>query len=206
MSNGSLDYVAPARRPGPPVLLLHTWWGLNQPIKDLADRLASDGFTVLAPDLFNGKVLTTVEEAEAHGEEMDRDAERILAQVGVALEDLLAHPDALGDRAGIVALSFGAWYGREVAATRREVAALVCIYGDVFDAPEGVAYLGHFAEDDQFVDSGAPELQAARERGEAYIYPGTRHWFMESDRPEYYAEAAGLVYARTVGFLRGHLA
>ena len=34
---------------GPPVLLLHTWWGLNQPIKDLADRLAGDGFTVMAP-------------------------------------------------------------------------------------------------------------------------------------------------------------
>ena len=55
------------------VPLLHTWWGLNQPIKDLANRLAGDGFTVVAPDLFDGTVLTTIEEADAHGKEMDSD-------------------------------------------------------------------------------------------------------------------------------------
>ena len=51
-------YLAPARpAPGPPVLLLHPWWGLNQTIRDLADRLAGDGFTVIAPDMFDGTVL-----------------------------------------------------------------------------------------------------------------------------------------------------
>jgi carboxymethylenebutenolidase len=83
---------------------------------------------------------------------------------------------------------------------------LVCIYGDVFEGSDGVAYLGHFAEDDQFVDSEGPELQAASDRGEAHIYPGTKHWFMENDRPEYDGEAAELVYTRTVEFLRQHLA
>src|SRR5882672_5141897 len=68
MTNDAPAYVAsPPTGPGPPVLLLHTWWGLNQPIKDLADRLAGDGFTVLAADLFEGTVLTTIEDAEAHG-------------------------------------------------------------------------------------------------------------------------------------------
>ena len=41
-------YLAPAQpAPGPPVLLLHPWWGLNRTIRDLADRLAGDGFTVM---------------------------------------------------------------------------------------------------------------------------------------------------------------
>ena len=67
MANQTSTYVAPARPgPGAPVLLLHPWWGLNQPIKDLADRLSGDGFTVVAPDLFDGTVLTTIDEAEAH--------------------------------------------------------------------------------------------------------------------------------------------
>jgi len=53
-------YLAPARpSPGGPVLLLHPWWGLNETIRNLADRLAGDGFTVMAPDLFGGTVLTT---------------------------------------------------------------------------------------------------------------------------------------------------
>jgi carboxymethylenebutenolidase len=207
MSIDDSDYVAPATAgPGRPILLLHAWWGLNDAVKDLADRLARDGFTVLAPDLFDGTVLTTVEDAEAHGEEMDRQSERIVGRVGDGLDDLLARPDVRGRRAAIVGLSFGAWYGGQVAAARPEVAVFVCIYGDVFDAPEGTAYLGHFAEEDPFVDPKSPELQAALERGEAEIYPGTRHWFVENDRPEYDLEAAERLYKRTVEFLRQHLA
>lgn len=75
----------------------------------------------------------------------------------------------------------------------------------MFEAPVGTAYLGHFAEDDEFVDTSLVE-QGALDRGQAHIYPGTKHWFMESDRPEYDAEAAELAYARTVAFLRKHLA
>lgn len=208
LTNKAPTYVAPARpSPGAPVLLLHTWWGLNQPIKDLADRLAGDGFSVMAPDLFDGTVLTTIEEADAHGKEMDRDYERILGRVGAALDNLMAHPDARGEHAAIIALSFGGWYAAQVAEARTEVTTLVSIYSDVFEAPDGVAYQGHFAEDDQFVDlSRVAGMQAALgDRGEAHIYTGTKHWFMEADRAEYDAEAAGLAYTRTVEFLRQHL-
>jgi carboxymethylenebutenolidase len=191
------DYVPSAQGGGAPVLLLHTWWGLNQTMKDIADRLAGDGFTVLAPDLFNGKVLTTIEEADAHGQQMDAESERLDGVVSTALDTLLR--DAQGKRAGVVALSFGGWYARQVSEKRSDVAALVSIYSDVYDAPDGVAYQGHFAADDQFVDA-PPEGTH-----DAYVYPGTKHWFMEPDRPEYDAGAAELAYTRTVEFLRRHL-
>jgi carboxymethylenebutenolidase len=195
--------AAPQSGEGAPVLLLHTWWGLNQPIKDIADRLAGDGFTVVAPDLFNGRVLTTVEEADAHGQEMDSDYERILGDVRASLDGLLARPDARGDRAAIVALSFGAWYAAQVAGERSDVAALVSIYGDVFEGPDGVAYLGHFAEQDEFVDSSQAAGSIAA--GNAHVYSGAKHWFMEPDRPEFDASAAELAYTRTVEFLRDTL-
>jgi carboxymethylenebutenolidase len=194
------DYGASAQGGGPPVLLLHTSWGLNQTMKDLADRFAADGFTVLAPDLFDGTVLTTIEEADVHGQQMDAESERILGVVASSLDQLLARADVHGERAGIVALSFGGWYARQVAEQRKDVAALVSIYSDVYDAPHGVPYQGHFAEDDQFVS--APSEPKSEE---AHIYPGTKHWFMESDRPEYDAEAQELAYGRTVEFLRRHL-
>jgi carboxymethylenebutenolidase len=197
MANDAGAHIATAQAgSGAPVLLLHAWWGLNQPIKDFADRLAGDGFTVLAPDLFNGTVLTTIEDADAFSQQMDAEYERVLGLVQSALDELLARPDADGDRAAIIALSFGAWYARQVAEARpKDVAALVNIYGDVFDAPQGVAYQGHFAEDDQFVDS-------SEVTGNAHVYPGTKHWFMERDRPEYDAEATELAYERMVKFLR----
>jgi carboxymethylenebutenolidase len=210
-AEGDTDaYLAPAQpSPGPPVLLLHPWWGLNGTIRDLADRLAADGFTVVAPDLFDGMVLTTPQDAEANVRSLtDVDAERIRSGVNAALDHLLAHPDARGDRAAIIGLSFGAMEGTEVAASRPDVAALVTYYSGIFEAPAGSAYLGHFAEDDEFDDSAqVPDLQRTLGEGSAaHVYPGTRHWFAEADRPEFDEEASELAYRRTVEFLREQLA
>jgi carboxymethylenebutenolidase len=201
--------------PGSPVLLLHTWWGLNETIRDLADRLAGDGFTVTAPDLFDGTILTTIEDAEAYTTAIEQggggpgglNPDRIMGRVQAALDHLLAHPDVRGDRAAIIALSFGGWYGSHVAAARSDVAAFVSIYSDVYEAPGGAAYLGHFAHDDQFVDSTpvADMEKALPDGSAAHVYPGTRHWFMEPDRPEFDKKAAELAYSRTVEFLRANL-
>jgi len=209
-------YLAPARpSPGPPILLLHSWWGLNKVMRDLADRLAGDGLTVMAPDLFDGKVLTTVEDADAFTTAIERGAggpgglnpDRIVGRVQATLDHLLAHPDVRGDRAAIVALSFGGWYGSQVAAGRSDVAAFVSIYSDVYEGPGGAAYLGHFAEDDQFVETpqAAGMEKPLPEGSAAHVYPGTRHWFTEADRPEFDAKAAEQVYSRTLEFLRANL-
>jgi carboxymethylenebutenolidase len=209
-------YVAPAQpSPGAPVLLLHPWWGLNQTIRDLADRLAGDGFTVMAPDLFDGTVLTTIKDAETYttaieqggGQPGGLNPDRIMGRVQATLDHLLAHPDVRGNRAAIVALSFGGWYGSHMASERSDVAAFVSIYSDVYEAPGGAAYLGHFAEDDQFVDSSqvAGMQKSLGEGSAAHVYPGAKHWFMEPDRPEFDENAAELAYRRTVEFLRANL-
>jgi carboxymethylenebutenolidase len=203
-------YLAPARpSPGPPVLLLHPWWGLNQTIRDLADRLAGDGFTVMAPDMFEGKVLTTPDDALANLKSLtEADSERIRAGSLAALDHLLAHPDTRGDRAAIIGLSFGAMEGTEVAGERSDIAAVVMFYSGIFEAPAGIPYLGHFAEDDEFDDSAqVPDFKKTLGGGSAaHVYPGTKHWFIEQDRPEFEREAAELAYARTVAFLREELA
>ena len=212
-SGGGTDvYLAMAQSPGAPILLLHSWWGLNTDMRNLADRLATDGFTVMAPDLFDGAVLTTIEAADEFTTAIERgdggpgglNPDRIMGRVQATLDHLLAHADMRGDRAGIVALSFGGWYGSAVAAERSDVAAFVSIYSDVYEGPGGAAYLGHFAEDDQFVDSPATD-KALPEGSAAHIYPGMKHWFTEPDRPEFDREAAELVYTRTVAFLRENL-
>jgi len=209
-SAGEADaYLAPARpSPGPPVLLLHPWWGLNQTIRDLADRLAGDGFTVMAPDMFGGTVLTTKDDAEANVKSLtDADSQRIRADVLAALDHLLANPDSRGDRAGIIGLSFGAMEGTEVAGERSDIGAVVMYYSGIFEAPAGIPYLGHFAEDDEFDDSAeVPDFEKTLGAGSAaHVYPGTKHWFIEGDRPEFDRDASELAYERTVAFLREHL-
>jgi carboxymethylenebutenolidase len=215
-AGGTDIYLAPARpSPGAPVLLLHSWWGLNMDMRNLADSLAGDGFTVMAPDLFDGTVLTTIEDADAFTTAVERggggpgglNPDRIMGRVQATLDHLLAHPDVRGDQAAIVALSFGGWYGSQVASGRSDVAAFVSIYSDVYEGPGGAAYLGHFAESDQFVESpqAAGMEKPLPEGSAAHIYPGMKHWFTEPDRPEFDEEAAELVYSRTVEFLRQNL-
>jgi carboxymethylenebutenolidase len=202
-------YLAPARpAPGPPILLLHPWWGLNQTIRDLADRLAGDGFTVMAPDMFDGIVLTTPDAAQAHVRSLsEADGARIRAHVLATLDHLLAHPDTRGKHAGIIGLSFGAMEGTEVAGERSDIGAVVMFYSGIFEAPGEIPYLGHFAEDDEFDDSAqVPEFEKTLRAGSAaHVYPGTRHWFIEADRPEFDRDATELAYQRTVAFLREHL-
>ncbi len=48
----------------PAVVVIQEWWGLNEQIRGVADRLASAGYSALVPDLYRGK--STVEAEEAH--------------------------------------------------------------------------------------------------------------------------------------------
>jgi carboxymethylenebutenolidase len=59
-------YVArPKAKPNGALLLLHEYWGLNDWVKSVADRLANDGYLALAVDLYKGKVATDPKEAMA---------------------------------------------------------------------------------------------------------------------------------------------
>ena len=59
-------YVAkPKAKPRGAILLLHEWWGLNDWVKSVADRLAGDGYLALAVDLYKGKVTADPKEAGA---------------------------------------------------------------------------------------------------------------------------------------------
>src|SRR2546421_10686866 len=59
-------YLAiPEQGSGPGVLVLHAWWGLTQPFRQVCDRLAEAGFVALAPDLYHGKTTTAIEEAKS---------------------------------------------------------------------------------------------------------------------------------------------
>jgi carboxymethylenebutenolidase len=72
------------------------------------------------------------------------------------------------------------------------------------------AYLGHFAENDEWEpEEDVRQLEAGiRAAGRDiafYTYPGTQHWFFEPNRPEYNPQAAALAWQRTVDFLHAYL-
>lgn len=200
----------PDRATGPGVLVLHAWWGLDQTFRDLCDRLAGEGFVALAPDLYgDGRSVTTVEEAEARVGALDHvRAEQTLLG---AVERLMGAPEVAPHGLGVIGFSMGANHGLWLSGKRPDdIVSTVIAYG-TGDVGEGrSAVQAHFAPDDEWepregVDEMVDELRAAGRQVEVYWYPGTKHWFMEPDRPEYDAGAAELAWDRALAFLRARL-
>jgi carboxymethylenebutenolidase len=208
-------HVAGDVTPGTPgVIVLHPWWGLNDDVIAYADRLAAEGFAVVAPDMMGGKVASTVEEAERLvGEVEGEGADPAVDAIALAAVDDLAARLGPTSRIGVLGFSFGAAYAILLPAERDRLVATVLYYG-VYTGPHiersTAAVLGHFAETDQFEsDEGIAELEeslrAAGRDVTIHRYPGTGHWFAEPSRDAYRPEAADLAFDRTVAFLRKHL-
>ncbi|HET7369979.1 MAG TPA: dienelactone hydrolase family protein, partial [Gammaproteobacteria bacterium] len=63
--SGYLARPAHASGPLPGIIVIHEWWGLNDNIRAMADRLAGEGYQALAVDLYGGHAATTADEAKA---------------------------------------------------------------------------------------------------------------------------------------------
>ena len=205
--------VAPPSGNGPGVLVLHGWWGMTRFVKRLCDRLADEGFAVIAPDLFEGETAEAPDQAEALLADMDVDraVETVMA-TSATLRDLPITDD---HPIGVVGLSMGASLAYWLATRAPEqVAAAVGYYGtqDIDFEPANAAFLGHFAERDELVsDDDVVEMEAhlklLGKEVEFHRYAGTGHWFIEEDRPAAYDHsAAEMAWERTVEFLHRHLA
>ncbi len=201
---------------GPGVLVLHAWWGLNDFFKGVCDRLAQEGFVALAPDLYHGKVASTIEEAKQIQGQVEQDEqglERAFADVNGAVTFLRQHPAVQpGQGIGCIGFSMGVWYACALSRDRpADIAAVVACYGDADPKADysvaRAAYQGHFAEQDEWVpgelvDQLEGALRTAGREVTFYRYSGVKHWFMEDNRPEYNAGAARLAWQRALEFLR----
>jgi carboxymethylenebutenolidase len=196
---------------GPGVLVLHAWWGLNDTMKAFGTRLAEAGFVAFAPDLYHGQVADTIAEAEALGQALD--ANHLQAKADIAAATLF-----LNERAGqadrglaVIGFSLGAYYALDLAAADPEHIRSVIIFygtGPADHSKSKAAYLGHFAENDEYeppsnVDELEETLRRAGRPVTFYRYPGTGHWFFEPDRSDAYNQAAAsLAWDRTLAFLK----
>jgi len=209
-------YLAiPRKGSGPGVLVLHAWWGLNDFHKGVCDRLAATGFIAFAPDLYHGATATTRDGAKKLMSNLGKEgAHRDILN---GIRGLRDHPNVRGNCLGVIGFSMGAFWSLQLAQELpREFAAIVLFYGtagtpEIGYAKTEAAFLGHFAENDEFeATADVQELEKLlRTNGKNvtfHTYPGTGHWFFEKDRTDAYdARAAELAWQRTVQFLTTQL-
>lgn len=204
-------YLAvPPTGDGSPVLVLHAWWGLNDTMRAFCRRLAESGFVAFAPDLYHGKVADNVADAQAFGSALDANQNQAKADIADAIMFLTERAGQADRGLAVVGFSLGAYYALDLSVTDPDhIRSVVVFYGTRRGdySNSRAAYLGHFAETDEFepqseVDMLEAALQHAGRPVSFYRYAGTGHWFFEPDRADAFnQEAAGLAWDRMLAFL-----
>jgi carboxymethylenebutenolidase len=217
-SDGSAPgYLAvPTGEHGPAVIVLQEWWGVDEHIRSLCDRLAAEGFYALAPDLYKGE--TTTQPSEAQQKMMALSMGEAEKEMCGAADYLASQPGCEGPGVGAVGFCLGGGLAVWAAATCPKIAAAVTYY---YVMPHGKPdfsgikgpVLGHFGTADDFVPVDAAKALEAEIRDAGadvtfHFYEGAGHaFFNDTNRMGTYDEGlAQTSWERTVSFLRSALA
>jgi carboxymethylenebutenolidase len=209
-------YLAkPASGSGPGVIVLQEWWGLVPHIEDIADRLATEGFFALAPDLYHGETAKGPDQAGKLM--MALNIERTEKDLAGAIDYLKQQPGVKGKGIGTVGFCMGGALSLFAASRNPDVAACVIFYGGHPNVKPDLAalkapVLGLWAGKDGFVTPAVvaaldQQLTELGKRHEFHTYPNADHAFFNDTRPEVYdAEASRDAWMRTLEFFRRELA
>ncbi|MAU12163.1 MAG: dienelactone hydrolase [Anaerolineaceae bacterium] len=119
--------------PFPAVLMVHEWWGLNGEITEMADRLAEEGYVVLAPDTYRGP--TTRQIPRAVFLRVTIPEERVDQDMLAAFAYLASRDDVDVDNIGVIGFCYGGGVALRHAVLNPDIAATANLYGDTILDP-----------------------------------------------------------------------
>jgi carboxymethylenebutenolidase len=198
-----------ANQGGPGVVVLQEWWGLNDQIKGIADKLAAEGFRVLVPDLYHGKV--TLEDAEAAHLMGELDFGAAASQ---DIRGAVQHLKTDGGKVGVIGFCMGGALAVLSAAYVPEVDAAVSWYGlppleaADFSKVQTPIQLHVALQDTFFTPAMAEAMEAKLKEGtgavESYRYDAV-HAFGNETNAKHDPWATKLAWERSVQFLKMQL-
>lgn len=200
--------------PFPALVVIHEWWGLNDWVKEQAQKLAGQGYETLAIDLYRGKVATTPEEAHEimRGVPEDRANRDLLA----AYDYLASQSNVNKNKIGAIGWCMGGGYALDLALAQPKLAVAVINYGhlatdDAQLKKINAKILGIFGGQDRGIppDSVRTFEQQLKKLGksiEIKIYPDAGHAFENpNNKGGYRAEDAQDAWKLTLDFLNKNL-
>ncbi len=202
----------------PAIVVVHANRGLWQHFKDVARRLALEGYVVIAPDLLSRSGGTPG--GDSRGPEGDAALETLAkipktdleADLVKAVEFLKSYPESTG-KVGAIGFCWGGGHVLSLAVNSPVLDAAVSFYGEQPETGYEKIHaniLMNYAENDPRLTGGLPafeqKMKANNKPYELYVYAGTQHAFNQDDRPDRYVkEAADLAWSRTLAFFAKNL-
>ncbi|PWK72813.1 dienelactone hydrolase family protein [Aminobacter sp. AP02] len=209
--------VHPADQSGklPAVIVIHENRGLNPHIRDVARRIALEGFVALAPDYLSPLGGTPADEEKARAMFAEMDAAQTAAN-GVATVAFLKGHELSTGKVGAVGFCWGGGTVNTLAINAPDLGAGVAYYGsqpkdETQIAQIKAALLLHYAGKDDRVNAGIDAYKTALQKAgkdfQIYIYEGAQHAFNnDTSEARYDKQAADLAWGRTVAFFKEKLA
>jgi len=208
-AEGYLANAGHANAPG--VVVIQEWWGLQDQIKGVCDRLALAGYDALAPDLYGGTVIA-YHDTEAANREMS--SLNFLEATDQLVAGAARYLLRSSDKVGITGFCMGGAVAVLAAARVPELSAAVCFYG--LPPPEAVKpsairvpFQAHFASRDDWctpatVDAFEAALAKAGKSAELYRYEAD-HAFVNEQRSVHDRACASLAWGRMLDFFERNL-
>jgi carboxymethylenebutenolidase len=207
--------VRPADQNGklPTVIVIHENRGLNAHIRDVARRVALEGFVALAPDYLSPAGGTPSDEEKAREMIGQLDAAQTVAN-GVATVEFLKGHELGNGKVGAMGFCWGGGAVNNLAVAAPDLNAGVAYYGrqaEAADVPKiKAALLLHYAGQDERINAGIEAYKTALESAgkdfTIYVYEGAQHAFNnDTSSARYNKEAADLAWSRTIAFFKERL-
>lgn len=194
--------------PHPGVVVIQEWWGLNANIRDIADRIAAEGYVALAPDLYHGNVADEPDEAQKLMMALSQDQAVIDMQGAVSV--LQERPEVNAESIGITGFCMGGGLALLLGMKNPAVKAVAPFYGvpmgDLADCKNiGGRVLAIYAGKDQFVTAEYVEqvraaLESAGVSHEIQVYPEADHGFFNDTAEAHKADDAADAWERLKTF------
>ena len=201
--------------PHPSVLVIHENRGMQPHFPDIARRYALQGYTALSVDLLSRKGGTAAfaDTNQARDALREITQDDFMADLNASVDYLQTLSHVRADRIGVTGFCFGGGLTWLMSVRNQEIAAAVPFYGSAPPLDEvpnlSAPVLGIYAGDDQRINSGVPELEAAlQQNGKVYrviTYPGAGHAFFNDTGQRYHQEAATAAWQETLGWFDEHL-
>ena len=218
----------------PGLIVIHEIWGLNDHMRDVADRFAREGYSVIAPNLFHGlsfdgkidnSLLNQMHDPETRDEAQKKMREVLapiqapefagetLAKLEQCVKYLVEDSHTTGD-IGVLGFCFGGTYSFALAALDQRIRVSVPFYGHPLKEEKipdlDCPVMAFYGDQDKNLMDSLPEFKENMAKHNknftAVVYPNTGHaFFNDTNARMYNEEAATDAWEKTLKFLKEHL-